>query len=443
MTSGSPTPTIGDLKRQLGVWDGVALLVGIVVGSGIFIAPAAVARVAPGLGSASLLWFLGGLIAAAGALSYAECGARLPKTGGFYVYYRAAFGEPVAFVGGWASLLITYPASLAGIALIFARYMVELLPSLEGAEPVVGGGALLLAGGLNLFGVRAGAWSQRALTAIKVLLLAGLCLAALLAGGPAETVAAAPPFAFSADLAALTGALVILLWTYDGWTDFTLVTGELRDPARNLSRTVVLGVSLLVLLYILVQAAVLALLGPAGAAGSERVFADAVAAGFGGGRLVALLVVISTFGSLNGIVLAASRIGFAMAHDGVFPRWFAYVHQRWQTPARSLGALVAASLVYLFIADFRSLLGFFAFNIWIFYGLTAIGLLQLRRRGVGEPLAWRAPGGPLPPLIVIGTGLFMTTSLMIDSPARSLIGLALLAAGFPIYYAWRWTRRGS
>jgi APA family basic amino acid/polyamine antiporter len=352
------------------------------------------------------------------------------------VFYREAYGAPVAFVGGWAAVLVTYPASIAAIALVFARYLGEVVP-LGGMEIPVAGGALLAAGALNAVGVRVGALAQRVLTGVKLAALAILCGAALLARAPAPHPAGAggdvvPP-------AALLAAMVVLLWTYDGWSDVTLVSGEIERPGRDLGRAVLMGTIVLVALYVLVQLSVGALLGPERAAASERVVSDAVQAGLGtrAGRLVALLVVLCTFGSINGTVLTASRLGFAMARDGRFPSWFGGVHPRWGTPARSIAGLVAVAILYVVSAGFRNLLAFFSFSVWIFYGLTAVALVVLRRRGVGEPAAFRAPGGFVAPAVVLATATGMTTSLMVQDPRRSLAGLGLLLLGFPAYALWK------
>ncbi len=431
-----PAAPPGELRRQLRSLDAAAIFVGIILGSGIFVAPAAVAGVAPGPLAGVALWLLGGLVAACGAFCYAECGARLPRTGGFYVFYREAFGAPTAFVGGFAAVLVTYPASIAAIALVFARYLGEVVP-LRGMEVPVAGLALVAAGALNAAGVRIGVLAQRVLTGVKLAVLALLCVAALLAGKPVSTMSVmampeVPP-------AALLGALVVLLWTYDGWSDVTLVSGELEKPGRDLGRAVLAGTAILVALYVLVQLSVGALLDPATAASSERVVADAVQSGLGAraGRLVALLVVVCTFGSINGTVLTASRLGYAMARDRKFPAWFGAIHPRWGTPARSVVGLVAASLVYVASAGFLNLLAFFSFSVWIFYGLTAVALLVLRRRRVGEPVPWRAPGGILPPAVVLATAVAMTVSLMLQDPKRSLMGLGLLLLGFPAYALFR------
>ncbi|MBZ5637666.1 MAG: amino acid permease [Acidobacteriia bacterium] len=425
-----------DLRRQLGLVDAAAIYVGIVLGSGIFVAPAAIAGIAPGAAAAAAFWLVGGGIAACGAFCYAECGARLPRTGGFYVFYREAFGAPLAFVGGWAAVLVTYPASIAAIALVLARYFGEVIP-LRGMEVPVAASALVAAGALNALGVRVGAGAQRALTGVKLAALALLCAAALLAGTPAPP--SPSPIGLGVRPAALLAALVVMLWTYDGWSDVTLVSGELKRPGRDLGRAVLLGTAVLAVLYVLVQLSVGALLDPAHASSSERVVAEAVEAGIGAraGRLVAVLVVVCTFGSINGTVLTASRLGFAMARDGRFPSWFGRVHPRFNTPARSVAGLVVAALLYVVSAGFGNLLAFFSFSVWIFYGLTAAALVVLRRRGVGEPVSWRAPLGPLPPAVVLVTSLGMTASLMYDDPTRSLAGLGLLLLGFPAYALWK------
>jgi APA family basic amino acid/polyamine antiporter len=432
-----------DLRRQLGLWDAIAIFVGIILGSGIFIAPSAVAGAAPGSLSAVGLWLIGGLVAACGAFCYAECGARLPRTGGFYVYYREVYGDAVAFVGGWAALLITYPASIAAIADIFGRYLQEAIPILPDEGRPLAAGAVVLAGVLNALGVRSGARAQRILTAVKVIALGTLCLAAVLASGPAiEDRSPVDPFEVTSDLSALVLALMVVLWTYDGWSDVTLVSGEIRRPGRNLGRAVLLGIVVLVVLYVALQLSVMTLLPPEQAAASERVVSDAVqvSLGRGVGRLVALLIVVSTLGSINGIVLTASRIGYAMARDGVFVRWFARVHPRSGTPARSVGLLVAATVFYIVTSSFHTLLMLFSFSVWVFYALTAVALIVLRKRRVGEPLEWRAPGGWLAPVVLLMVAAAMTSGLAFQDPGTALKGVGLLVAGLPVYALWRSVR---
>ena len=207
------------LRRHFGLLDTVAIHVGNILGSGIYVAPAAVAAVAPGGLAAAALWALGGVVAACGAACYAECGSRLPRTGGFYVFYREVYGEALAFVGGWAALLVTYPASIAAIALLCGEYFGKVVPGIGSGAQIPAAGAILLGGILNAIGVRTAAWVQKLLTGIKVAVLAALCLAAVIAAASGEgaSAAASPSGPQTASLAALLGAMVILLWTYDGW----------------------------------------------------------------------------------------------------------------------------------------------------------------------------------------------------------------------------------
>ena len=423
-------------RRHLGLVDATAIYAGIILGSGIFVAPAAIAGAVPSIPAALGLWFCGAVVAACGASCYAECAARVPSNGGFFVFNREAYGPAIAFVGGWAAIFVTYPASIAAIALVFATYLAQAT-GLSGWEKASAAAALIVAGLLNVVGLRTGPRAQIALTATKLGALGALALAALAAHGsigfgtaPAavQPMAAVPP-------ATWLSAFLILLWSYEGWSDVTLVAGEVKNPGKNIGRAVLLGTALLALVYGLTQLAVMTVLPGGLAAASPRPVAAAVEAtwGTGAGRGVAALVVVSTFGSILGTVLTVSRLGYAMARGGAFLSGMAVLHPRWGTPARATAALTLASVGYACFASFRNILALFTFSVWIFYGITAVALLILRRRGVGEPVTWRAPLGWLPPVVVLSVGAGMTIQLVADNPLRALAGAAVLAAGFPVY----------
>jgi APA family basic amino acid/polyamine antiporter len=451
--SGGAGASTGELRRQLGFFDVAALHVGAILGSGIFVAPAAIAGAAAGPTSAAALWLAGGLVAACGASIYAECGSRLPHAGGFYVYYREVYGPAMAFVGGWAALLVTYPASAAAIALVFGHYIGQVVPVLQGHATWCAAAAVVATGVINALGVRLAAIVQRILSGSKIAALAVLALAAVVAGGAlagraAGAGAAAAPAAGASAAAGATGALswsailgaiVVMLWTYDGWSDIGFIAGEVRDPGRALGRAVLASTAALAAVYALVQTAVMILLPPDRAAGSERVVAEAVEAGLGRGAgvLVAALVALCTFGSVHSVVLGVTRLGYAMGRDGAFLRLLARIDPQLGTPARSTAAIVVTTLVYVFVARFRDLLGLFTFSVWIFYAITAVALLALRRNRTGEATAWRAPGGLLAPIVVLGTAAAMTAGLMADNPRRSFLGLGLLTSGFLAYALWR------
>jgi APA family basic amino acid/polyamine antiporter len=423
-------------RRHLGLADATAIYAGIILGSGIFVAPAAIARAVPSIPAALLLWLLGAVVAACGASCYAECAARMPANGGFFVFNHEAYGPAIAFVSGWIAIFVTYPASIAAIALVFASYLAQTA-GVFGWERATAASALVLAAVLNVAGLRTGPRAQRALTATKIAALCALAVAALVSHGrvvPVVTASSVAPLG-SVLPAAWLSALMILLWTYDGWSDVTLVAGEVKDPGKNIGRAVLLGTALLALAYGLTQVAVMTVLPAGRLADSTRPVADAVEAIWGdaAGRAVAALVVVSTFGSILGAVFTVSRLGFAMAQGGAFIKAMATLHPRWGTPARATAALTAASVAYVIFGSFRGILAFFTFSVWIFYGITAVALLILRRRGVGDPVPWRAPFGWVPPLVVLGVGAVMTVQLVAQAPRQALAGAAFLAAAFPVY----------
>ncbi len=426
-------------ERKLGVVDAVAIIVGIIIGSGIFVAPAQVAGVSGGLGFAVVLWLAAAAVAACGALTYAECSSRFPRDGGFFVYYREAFGEWLGFTGGWAAQLVTYPASVAAIAHLCASYAVSLLPALEGFEVAIACSAILLSGLLNGLGLRSGANTQRLLTAAKLLAISGLGVAALFAGEqPLQLVSEG---AGLPSLAAFASALLVLLWSYDGWSDISIVAGELRDPGRMLVRSVLISMAVLAACYVLVQVAVLAVLPLEEAAASTSVFSDATqrALGPGAAAAVAALIVVSTFGSMHGIIFTVSRLGSSMARDGDFFRWFAVVDERRVVPLRSLGLMIGASLVYALVSDFRELLSLFGQTVWVFYGLTGVALFVFRARGQGSVHTVLIPA--LAPGLLVLFALAMTVSLAIDNPQRFFTGMGLVSLGVPVFFLWKRAHR--
>jgi APA family basic amino acid/polyamine antiporter len=423
----------GSLPRHLGPGAATAIYIGVILGSGIFVAPSVVSATGAGPAGSSLLWLLGAVVAVSGASCYAECAARLPHSGGFFVFHREAFGPAVAFVGGWAAIFVTYPASIAAIALVLASYLRELT-GLDIADRAVAAFAILLAAAVNVAGLKTGPRAQVAITAAKVSALAIVAAAALFAGGAAP----AAPAPREVPQGAWLAAAVLVLWTYEGWSDVTLLAGEVREPGRHLGRAVLVGTAILFVTYALVQAAVDAVLPDASS--STRPVADAAAAAFGpgGGRLVAGLVVLSTLGSIQAVILTVSRLGYAMSREGAFVPWFGALHPTLGTPVRATAAMTAASLVYLASSSFREIVTYFTFSVWIFYGLTAVAVLLLRRRGVGDPPAWRAPLGVVPSAIVLVTGALMSGQLVRQRPRDALVGAAVLLASLPVY---AWVRR--
>ncbi len=424
-------------RRRLNWIDAAAIFVGIVIGSGIFVAPAQVIAATGNMWAAICLWTVGGLVAACGAFCYAECGARLPRDGGFFNAYRVALGGGAAFVGGWAVALVIYPAAHAAIADVLASYLAELAPVFSGHETLIAVMAVAIVTVLNIAGLRSGPNAQRVMTGLKVTSLALLCLAALFGGQTADSDVKTPAD-FALSLSAIFAALILVLWTYDGWADINMIAGELKNPARDLGRAVWVGCSVLVMVYLLVQFSISSLLPFDRASTSECVFADAVSVGFGSraAKFVAGLVVLCTLGSLNGSVLVCSRLIQTMAADGFFFSAFGKL-DRHGVPLRAVVMIGVVTAIYSITASFNFLLGLFSFIIWIIYALSAIALLILRHRRVGEPVRFRAPLGVVPPAVVIVASMVMTAGTISDAPLLALAGTGMLILIVIAHILWR------
>ncbi|MBM3280212.1 MAG: amino acid permease [Candidatus Handelsmanbacteria bacterium] len=424
----------GALSRQLGLLDSVAIIVGVVIGVGIFRVPASIAEY---LSSPLLVlgvWVVGGLLALCGGLCYAELSAAFPRTGGDYVYLRESYGPCLGFLFGWTQLLVIRPGNLAGIAYIFAEYAAYFAPLPAWGLRALAVAAIALLTGLNLWGLRFGRAAQHLLTGAKVLGLLLLALAGLaLAEGANLEASVQPPSQLPLPLA-LGTALIFAMWTYGGWNESTYVAGEMKNPARDLPRSIALALFLIVGLYLTLNAVFLAGIPPAELPKSGMVAAVVVERFLGGpgGGLVALLVTVSALGALNGTVLTSSRLTYAFGAD--HPRFalLAGVHPRFHTPAAALLLNGLWSALLVCSGTFDQLIGYTSAVTWLFFALIAAGLFVLRRR---HPLLERPyrVWAPLPPLF-IAASLWLTYCAVDYSPLGSLAGLGILLAGLPLYY---------
>lgn len=421
------------LVRTLGLVDAVSMVVGIILGSGIFVAPATVALLAPNIGMAAALWAVGAVVAGFGALVYAECGARLPLDGGFFVFFERAFGWRWAFVSGWAALLISYPTSLAGVAVLGAQYLGAAFPGWQDWGQAWAIGTIFLAAVLNAVGVTLGRWAQRIMTGAKLLAIFSVLAAAIWAAfGDAPLTPLSAPAKMTGlpqgGVGLLLQALATLMWSYDGWTDITMVAGEVREPSKNLPRAVLLSLFILFAVYATVQIAVMVLLGDQ-AQGSDQVLALALQRAFGahGGRILGLLVLLTTLGSIHGVLFATSRLAWAMAEQGAIFGTFAKLVGEQGVPRRAIAGVWAVATAYVLAGSFTELLEVFALIIWLFYGATALALLRLRRAGVGgATFSGLGFNGRLAPAVLLTAAALMTLLQVLDSPVRCCSVLALL-----------------
>jgi len=428
------TPPRNELRRVLGPWDAIALVVGIIIGSGIFATPPLVARHLGATGPILGVWILGGVLALAGALCYAELASRFPRTGGAYVFLREAYGPFPAFCFGWSALLVTYPASVAAVSVVFTAYLARLIPLPDPARPVVAAGLCLAVAALNIAGVRLGAAAMRLLTGIKVLALAAVTVAALLAGDTAGGFTPVWNGGAGIGLAAAALSLSAVIWTYEGWADGPTLAGEMRDHRRDMVRALVGGTILVTGIYLVLNVAYLRVLGVDGVAASDSVAVDLAAAVFGprGTGFVTALVLVSTLGAMNGMVVSASRVVFAMSRDGLFFRAAGEVWPRTGSPGTALVAVGVVSAVYAAVGSFESIVRYFVFTAGIWYLGNVASLFLHRRRG-GPPAPFPVPGFPLTPLLFGGVTLALLLQLVRSDPRSCFTGLAILALALPVY----------
>ena len=464
-TSAAVTTKRLELVRGLGAWASGAIVVGTMIGTGIFLKPSEMAREGRFVSVVFAAWIFGAILSLFGALSFAELGAMIPEAGGEYAYLRRGFGPAWGFTFGWMHSIVGRPSSMASIAAGLVRFLGFLIPA--AATPiftwhiVVPGLTgwikpydfvftwsqplavfwLAFMTGVNYLGVRVGGAVQVFLTAIKifsVFIVMGVALFAPPVTGRAPdpiwpTVASAG--VFSAFLAALAAAL----WAYDGWEDLNLVGSEVENPSKNFPRALVGGVSIVALIYFLFSAACLKVLPFSDVAASQHIASDVVehVAGRGAATWITLAMVISALGSMNSSILSGARVPYAMARDGIFFRIADGIHPKFRTPGRALifqGIL--ASLMAL-TGTFEELTNLFIFAAWIFYGLAVVALFRMRRTEPDLARPYRCWGYPWVPGLFVAGALALTLNIWIERPGRSSIGVLLILAGLPFYRYWR------
>lgn len=419
------------------------MLVGSTIGSGIFRVPSSVAADVGAVGAMSLLWVIGAVVALFGALTLAELAALVPRTGGIYAFLREAYGPLPAFLFGWTELLMIRPAALGAIAMIFAAYVGEFIPLTDGQTRAVAAGAIILLGTANILSVLWGAAVQNTSTLAKVVALVALASAAFLFGdGSAGALATAPEFR-PVSWGGFGVALIGVLWAYDGWADLTFMAGEVRDPGRTLPRALLGGTLAVIVVYLIVNAAYLYVLPVEEMAASELVAADAARRIFGtaGASIVAALVVLSTFGALNGSMMTGPRIFFAMADDDLFFRPVAAVHPRFQTPYVAIGLAVILGVAFVSLRTFEQLAGYFVLGIWPFYALAVGAVFLMRKRRPDLERPYRTVGYPVVPLVFLLASVLMLANSLIEQPLDTGISMGVILAGVPVYYVWRASRR--
>ena len=437
------TATATDLKRELGLFDATMINVGTMIASAIFIVPAAVAAAVPGTAMMTLVWVIGGIVSLLGALSIAELAAAYPEAGGQYAYLREAYGPMPAFLYGWANFAVINTASIAAIAVGFARYVGFFVPL---SEPAIRGVAILSIAALtvlNCRGVRLGATTQNVLTTLKIGALGALILTSfVLPGGsashfqplwPAATIGAGHwigPFGV---------AMVAVLWAYDGWIETTYIGSEIIDPGKNLPRSIILSTLIVIGLYVLASVAYTYVLSPGAMIGSQLVASDAAKITMGGfgASFVVIAILVSTLGANNGIVLTAARIPYAMARAGVFFPSQGVVHSRYGTPTIALITQGVIASVLTALGRYDQLFTYVVFAQFVFYALSAGAVIRLRSTEPEVARPYRTWGYPLTPLVFIAFALWLVFNTIRETPVDSAVGAGIILVGLPGYFYWK------
>ena len=430
--------------RRLGLFSGVMMVIGGIIGAGIFRSPQIVAQrvVTPELTLG--VWVLGGLIALAGAFVYAELGGRFPKAGGQYVYLRDALGPLPAFLYAWALLLIIATGAIAAVAVTFADYAIALFALGEGARLPLAIGSIVLLSAVNYTGVRPGAITQNIFTILKLVAL-GAVIAAGLAAAAGLLPSAAPAEHLRAPdnvVLAIGAALVPVLFSCGGWQQTNFIAEEIIAPERNLPRALVIGVIGVVLVYVLANFTYIQALGAGGLAASTAPAADAMTRLVGpvGRTLITAGIMVSTFGFLNLVILVTPRVVQAMAADGLFIPALARLHPKYRTPAAAIVVQGLWALVLVYSGRYGALLDYVVFADWIFFGLTAVTLFVYRARDTGYT-GFRAPWHPVLPVFFILAALYVVAGSVGSNPGNALRGAVLIALGVPVYLVSRRVRR--
>jgi len=435
-------PTPATFARRLNLFDATMIVVSGIIGSGIFINPYVVARAVETPFLIVSVWVAGGLIALLGAFVFAELGTVLPKVGGQYAYFREAFHPLVAFLHGWSLLWIIQSAATAAVAVAFAQYLTRLLPLPRGIEAPLAVAVLLALAGFHALGIKPGAVLVNTITFAKTLALAALIAGAfvLVRRSGLTFHPLVPPGRHGLPLvSAFLAGLVPTMFAYGGWQNLNYVAEEVRDPLRTLPRATLFGVLTVIAVYVAANVAYVHVLGAPALAATETPAADAAARIFGaaGARAISLLIVVSTFGFLNLALLSAPRVYYAMAQDGLFFRVLGRLSPRFHAPTAAILLQGGVAALFALTRAYDRLLSYVVFADWIFFGLSGVALLVLRRKLPEAPRPRPTPGYPWVPLLFTLAGAGIVVNIFFTGLRDALAGTAVLLLGIPVYFLWR------
>jgi len=427
------------LPRVLGLWDVVGLVVGGVIGSGIFLVPRDIAAGVKGPLLIFAVWIVGGLLSFFGAVTFAEMGAALPEAGGMYIFLREAYGPLISFLFGWTLFLVIDAGTIATLAVAFSsNYLPYLVPLSPFGQKIIAALFILFLVMVNYVGVRWGANLQNLLTVIKFGALTAICgiIFIFAKGSAGNFVKPAPPHMSWPLVGSFGIALVACLWAYKGWESATFSAGETKKPEKNLPLGIFIGILVCIFLYIVANMAYLYAMPAGDIANSKTIAADAMSKAIGplAGSIIAFIILFSIMGAANQTVLCSPRVYFAMARDGLFFKKIAEAHPKFLTPHLSIIALgVWALVLTLFFKTFERLFEYVVFGEWIFFGLTAAGVFILRKKRPDLPRPYKTFGYPVTPAIFIMGAVFIALTLLIQAFTNNIVGLLIIFSGVPAY----------
>jgi amino acid transporter len=430
------------LVRRLGLWSSIGIVIGITIGGGIFRTPAGIAARVPDPVWMLAVWVIGGLVVLCGALAFAELAASMPETGGMYVYLREGWGRPYAFLYGWAQVVLIRAAALGGISSVFGEYCLRVF----GIDPAAHGdwadylaaGAIIFAAAVNILGVQFGALFTGISTITKFGALTLLVVASfVLGGGSGASWSHVQSNGAAIDPGLFGLALISVLWAYDGFADLSFASGEVKDPQRNLPRAIVYGTLAIIAIYLSANLAYLYLTPIEGVKASRLVAADTMAAMFGqaGAAFISVVVMVSTFGSLMGSMLASPRIFFAMADDRLFFQPIAAVHPKYHTPYIAIMLACVLGVAMVMTQTFEQLTDTFVLAMWPFYALSVAAIYRLRRSQPHLSRPYKVVGYPFVPGVFVAAAVYLVINALVSDPKWTSITFGIVLAGLPVYYA--------
>jgi basic amino acid/polyamine antiporter, APA family len=445
-----------ELTRGLNLWDTSLLVLGLVVGGGIFLTPTAIAKSLPSSPWILAAWIVGGLLSIAGGFVYAEMGAMIPKSGGMYVYIREAFGDLPAFLYAWVAYWVILAGSDAAVAAGFAEYLSVFFPGLSSTHVVLAFGpiaitaaqvvavvAVLVLTATHYVGVREGARIQGLFTTLILLALIWIAVGGALAPAPSAPAAASPAAPITA--AAFGTAMIAVFWCFYGWNEIVAAAGEVARPERNLPIALLVGTGLVTVLYVGVNAAFLKAIPPAEMATVAQPAAVAATRLFGpsAASIIALAVTAAALGCLSAGIVPGPRIVYALSKDGLFPKAFARVHPRFRTPSFALVVQAIWMSLLCLSGRYDQLYTYATFAVILAYAATGIALFLFRRRSPDMPRPYRCTGYPVVPFIFVVSSILLAANTIREQPKETLAGVAILLLGLPFYFAMRRRSRGS